>query len=139
MTDSVRISTTVPAPPAKVWAALTDPAIIKRYFFGATVTSDWTPGSPIRWSGEFDGKKFDDKGEITTVEPEKRLAMTHWSPMSGLPDTPDNYHNVTYDLEPADGGTKVTLTQQNLTGASPDKAKASWQPVLDGLKAVLSG
>jgi uncharacterized protein YndB with AHSA1/START domain len=34
-------STTVNAPPPKVWQALVDPALVNQYFFGATVISDW--------------------------------------------------------------------------------------------------
>ena len=137
MTDSVQISTLIKAPPGKVWAALTDPQIIKSYFFGAEVCTDWKPGSPITWTGEYKGKPFQDKGEIKEFLPGKRLSMTHWSPMSGLADEPANYHTVTYALESDGDATKVTLTQDNLTGTSPEKARQSWQPVLAGLQKIL--
>jgi uncharacterized protein YndB with AHSA1/START domain len=38
----------IAAPASAVWQALTDPAQIKEYFLGATVETDWKPGSPGR-------------------------------------------------------------------------------------------
>ena len=135
---TARVSTTIAAPPAEIWAALTTPATIKRYFFGADVKSDWEAGSPITFSGEFDGKPYKDKGEILEVEPEKRLAYTHFSDASGKPDKPENYHHVTYELEPAGDQTRVSIIQD---GAESEEAKAAseknWRAVLDGLKEVV--
>jgi uncharacterized protein YndB with AHSA1/START domain len=139
MTDSVQISDVVNAEPAKVWAALTTPDIIKTYFFGATVATDWKPGSPITWSGDYKGKPFQDKGHVKVAAVDRQLSMTHWSPLSGLPDVPKNYHTVTYDLKPVGKTTQVTLTQTNLTGSTEDQARKSWEPVLAGIKAAVEG
>ena len=137
MNDQVHVTRKIDAKPADVWRALTDPATIKSYFFGADVKTDWRPGSPITWEGEYDGKAFKDKGEVVEVQPERHLAVTHWSPLSGLEDTLENYHTVAWDIEPDGDGVKVTLTQKNLTGMKPDAARKSWEPVMDGLKEVL--
>jgi hypothetical protein len=67
--------------------------------------------------GEFKGKRYEDKGEIHAAESEKRLAFSHWSELSGAPDTKKNYHDVSFDLSPAPEGTKVLLTQSNLAEA----------------------
>ncbi len=53
---SLKTSIEINAPSAKVWAALTDPAIVKQYFFGTNVKSDWKRGSPIIWEGEWEGR-----------------------------------------------------------------------------------
>jgi uncharacterized protein YndB with AHSA1/START domain len=108
-----KASTTVHAPASKVWDALTRPELIKQYFFDTNVVTDWKEGSPIYYRGEWKGKPFEDKGTILHVEPNKRLVSTHWSPLSGVPDTPENYHTVTYMLSEHDGHTDVTLTQDN--------------------------
>ena len=50
---------------------------------------------------------------ILEFEPEKRLVSTHWSPLSGVADSPENYHTVAYELSAQDGDTVVTLTQDN--------------------------
>ena len=98
----------IDAPPEKVWRALTDPEIIKKYMFGSEVKTDWKPGSPITWKGEFEGRAYEDKGEIISVEPGRRLEVTHFSPLTGQEDRPENYHRVRYDLQPANGGTVGT-------------------------------
>ena len=122
----------------KVWDALTDPDQIAKYMFGARVETDWQPGSAIVWKGEFQGRSYEDKGEIVQVIPARRLTMTHFSPLSGQPDEPANYHTVTYELTERAGGTHVFLSQDN--NASDDEAKHSadtWQSMLDGLKKVV--
>ena len=59
---SAKASVTIHAPVGKVWDALVNPQVIKRYMFGATVVSDWKEGSPIAWKGEWKGQPFEDKG-----------------------------------------------------------------------------
>src|SRR5687767_4753808 len=83
----------------RVWAALTDPVQIKQFMMGSQVETDWRVGSPITWKGEFEGKTYEDRGEIVAFEPGRKLAMTHFSPLSGDEDTPENYHNVVFELE----------------------------------------
>jgi uncharacterized protein YndB with AHSA1/START domain len=78
--------------PAKVWIALTDPAHIKTYLFGAEVETDWRPGSSITWKGEHEGRAYEDKGEIVEIESERHLKVTHFRPLSGQDDVPANYH-----------------------------------------------
>ena len=77
---------------------LTDSEMIQRYMFGAIVETDWKPGSPIAWRGEWNGKPFEDKGEVLEVLPYKFLKLTHFSPLSGQEDRPENYHTLEYEL-----------------------------------------
>jgi uncharacterized protein YndB with AHSA1/START domain len=126
------------ADPGKVWDALTNPDLIKQYFFGSEVTSDWKEGSPITYKGEYEGRSYEDKGSVVKVEPRKQLVVTHWSPMSGTKDSPENYHTVTYSLTPRDGGTHVDIAQDN--NASEEERKHSadnWAMVLQGMKKLL--
>ena len=139
MADHVTVSTDIEAPAEAVWAALTEPQLVKTYMFGAMLKTDWKVGHKITWSGEFQGKAYEDKGEVKAVEPEKRLVITHWSPMSKLADEPGNYHTLTYALAPSGHGTKLTLTQENLTGATPEQAEKPWHGVLAGLKRTAEG
>ncbi len=133
-------STTIDAPASKVWEAITNPVMIKKYFFNTDVISDWKVGSPILYRGEWQGKPFEDKGEILQVEPEKLLVSTHWSPMSGMPDLPENYHKVTYQLSEKGGKTDVTILQDN-NASEEEKAhsEANWRAVLEGMKKLLEG
>jgi uncharacterized protein YndB with AHSA1/START domain len=139
MTDRVTVSTDIAAPAKAVWAALTEPELVKTYMFGALLKTDWKVGHEVTWSGDYQGQKYQDKGEVLAVEPEKRLVITHWSPMSKLADAPGNYHTLTYLLTPSGQGTKLALTQENLTGATPEQAEKPWHGVLAGLKKAAEG
>lgn len=128
----------VTAPVASVWKALTDPGTIAKYFFGSQVRTDWQPGSPIVWQGEYEGKKYEDKGEILEVEQNRLLRMTHFSPMAGLPDEPENYHTLTYTLDERGGSTHVSLSQDNNgSEAEAERATANWATMLEGMKSTV--
>jgi uncharacterized protein YndB with AHSA1/START domain len=89
---------TIDAPRDRVWNALTDPKMVKQYMHGTNMSTDWREGSPIKWKGEWKGKPYEDKGTVLAFEPKKLLRYTHWSPMGGSEDKPENYHTVTYEL-----------------------------------------
>jgi uncharacterized protein YndB with AHSA1/START domain len=129
----------IDAPPQEVWRALTDPAAIREFMFGSDVRTDWQPGSTITWKGEFEGKSYEDKGEILTVEPGRLLEVSHFSPLSGQEDKPENYHRVRYELQPVEGDrTRVRLTQDNSGSAEEaEHSSVTWQAMLDGLKKVV--
>ena len=142
---TARVERTIPAPASAVWLALTTPASLKKFFFGADVETDWRVGSPIRMSGEYQGKPYADKGEVLVAEPQRRLCFSHWSALSGRPDAPENYHVVTFRLEPAGDETKVAVTQANLTGGPTPSDVAhrgdyekNWSVVLDGLAKLFA-
>ncbi len=133
-----RHSVFIRAPPLRVWRALTDPELIKKYLFGTEAISDWKAGSPVRWRGTWEGKNYEDKGEVLRSEPGKLLETTYWSSMGGLPDLPENYKTVRYELSPEAGGTRLTLTQDNnATEEERAHAEGNWRTVLGTLKKVL--
>jgi len=118
-----------------VWQALMSPDAIKEYMFGARVDSDWREGSPISWRGEWQGQSYVDKGIILQVSPEHRLQYSHYSALSGLPDTPEHYHTVTIDLAGNGTRTEVMLAQDhNATEAARMHSEKNWKIMLDGLK-----
>ncbi|HEX5098954.1 MAG TPA: SRPBCC domain-containing protein [Polyangiaceae bacterium] len=129
------VSTNVEAPVSAVWDALTDPKKIKRYMFGTTVNSSFEVGDPITWKGEFKGKSYEDKGTILRLEPRHLLAYSHFSPLSGQRDAPENYHTVVIELAEQGGGTHVTLRQDNNgTEETRQHSEQNWRAVLAGLK-----
>jgi len=135
-----KASVDIAATEEAVWRALVDPAAITEYMFGATVTSEWREGSPITWAGEYEGKAYEDKGEITAFEPNKRLAYTHFSPLSGQPDVPENYHHVTIELTAEGVGTRVSLEQDNNADEEArDHSAKNWETMLAGLKRYVEG
>ena len=135
-----RASLVIAAPAERIWKALVTPAIIKQYMFGSTVTSDWKEGSPITWKGEWQGRPYEDKGVILQCQPPRALQYTHFSPMAGLPDRPENYHTVSIQLSPEGQGTRVSLTQDNnTTEEARAHSEKNWGLMLEGLKQVVEG
>ena len=122
----------------EVWDALTRPEIISKYFFGTNTITDWKVGSPIRFTGEWEGKTYEDKGTILDFQKNKLIKYDYWSSMSGIEDKPENYVIVTYQLSGEDGNVNMTVSQENI----PDeKTKVhsieNWNYVLNGLKQVV--
>lgn len=128
-------TTTVNATKDRVWSALTDPDEVKEWFFGTHQKTDWAPGSPITWSGEWEGKGYEDKGEVVAVDEPHRIEVTHWSPLTGTEDAPENYHTLVYTLADADPGTEVTVTQDNNGDDNEvQQNTSSWSQMLGQLK-----
>ena len=141
MADYVATAETeIGASPAQVWAALTDPKLIKKYMFGSLVETDWQQGSSIFWKGEYEGKTYEDKGEILEIETERRLKVSHFSPLSGQEDVPDNYHTLLYELKQKGDKTHISLSQdKNASEEEAERAKGNWEMMLGGLKEVVEG
>src|SRR5471030_2919380 len=108
-TLTLKTTITFDEPATKVWKGLTDPAIVKQYFFGTDLKSDWKVGGPITFSGEWEGKAYKDGGIILEIDPPKLLKYTYWSSMSGTEDKPENYNNVTYELKEDNGVTALVI------------------------------
>jgi uncharacterized protein YndB with AHSA1/START domain len=135
-----RCSIVVDASASKVWQALVTPSAIKQYMFGTEMKSDWKEGGPVTWKGEWQGRKYEDKGVIKQFTPEKALQYTHFSPMAGLPDTPENYHTVSIQLTPEGNATRVSLTQDNnSTEQERAHSEKNWEMMLEGLKKFVEG
>ena len=106
--------------------------------FGTSVESKWKKGSSITWKGEWEGKKYEDKGAILRIEKEKILQYTHYSPLTGQPDIPENYHTVTVEIFPYREGSSVIITQDNNpTEEAKLHSEKNWRMVLEGLKKIL--
>lgn len=128
----------VAATPKRVWKALTDPVDVKEYFLGTNVTSTWREGDPVTFAGEWKGKAYEDRGVVLVNRPNELLRISHYSPLSGLPDVPENYHTVEYRLAPGPEGTGVTVTQgNNRSDSEADESARLWETVLGNLKDYL--
>jgi uncharacterized protein YndB with AHSA1/START domain len=133
-----RASISVNAPAAKVWDALTNPGVIRQYMFGTDVISDWKEGSSIIWKGEWHGKKYEDKGVILKLEPPRMIRYSHFSPLSGQQDMPENYHTVTIELSTEGEKTRISLRQDNNpTEQTRQHSEKNWKMMLASLKTLL--
>lgn len=133
-----KAETTINAPLDKVWDALVNPDLIKRYMFGTNVISDWKEGSRIIWKGEWQGKSYEDKGEVLQIIPKTKLQYSHYSPLSGLADIPENYHTVTINLTDINTSTMISLSQdKNATEQAREHSRKNWAIMLEHLKELL--
>jgi uncharacterized protein YndB with AHSA1/START domain len=114
-TDPIEKTIAILAPPAKVWQALTDPALMKRWLSETEleVITDWEVGSPIVIQGPWYKTQMVNSGTVLRFESMKQLAYTHLSSISRLPDVPENYTTISFELEPNDEGTTVHLHISN--------------------------
>jgi uncharacterized protein YndB with AHSA1/START domain len=123
------------APEKKVWNALVDPEAIYEYMFGTNVVSEWHVGSSIIWQGEWKGNAYEDHGVILELRPEGKIQYSHFSPLSGQPDLPENYHIVTIELSADGDQTRVKLTQDhNATEEEREHSEQNWMMMLAALK-----
>lgn len=135
-----KASADIQATPDEVWGALVDPKAIKQYMFGTDAISTWQEGSPISWRGVWQGNAYEDKGVILEFKTGHRIQYSHFSPLSGLPDRPENYHTVTIELASAGSRTHVSLTQDNNSNEMERAhSEENWGMMLEALKHYLEG
>jgi uncharacterized protein YndB with AHSA1/START domain len=122
--------------PEKLWAALTDADTMRKYWFNMHIDTDWKTGSPWKMANA-EGKVFD-MGEILEVERNKRVVMrwrNEWKPELKA----EGFTVCTYDLEPADGAVKLTVTHTSEVDNSQLIVAVSggWPKILSNLKSLL--
>ncbi len=128
----------VSATPDKVWDALTDPAKVKQYMFGSDVESDFKKGSKIKFTGEWEGKSFEERGTILAAEPGKLIRYNTFTPQSGKPDVAENYHTITITLNRIGEQTNVSLEQDNNESEKmTEHSEKNWKMMLEKLKEVV--
>ena len=133
-------SVTINAPKEKVWEGLTKPEMVKEYLFGTDMDTTWEIGSPIFFRGAWEGKTYEDKGEVLSFEPMHTFSYTYLSSMSGTEDTPSNYQTLVFTLTESEGGTVVTVDQSNSpTQEASDHSASNWATVLKGMKKLIEG
>lgn len=129
--------------PEKLWAALTDPQTIKRYWFGMTVESGFTAGSP--WSLKFEDGRTADTGEILQADTPRRLVI-RWRNEFKPELKAEGYSRCTMAIEMGDyypdsgsKAVKLTITHE-LEGEGTKLIEAvsgGWPKVLSNLKSLL--
>jgi len=132
------VSLKINASKSRVWDALINPEKIAKYFFGTKATSDWKVGSSLTFSGEWEGKSYEDKGTILQMEKEKIFQYDYWSNFSGQPDAPENYQTITYTLKEDGANTIFTVTQENCKTEEAQKhSEKNWNMLLGSMKEML--
>src|SRR5690349_16280603 len=103
------------APASKVWAALTEPAILRAWTteWEMDIISTWQPGTPLIIRGNLHGIPYENKGVILQSEPASVLQYTYWSSLSQHADIPENYSLITFRFSSSGDTTTLTFTQTN--------------------------
>lgn len=117
---------------------MTDKELIKVYFYGSETETDWNVGSPILFSGNYEGTFYQDKGIILQSEKEKLFAYSYWSSMGGTDDIAENYATITYMLKEEGPATKLTVEQKGFNNKQAyEHSIQGWKDVLNNLKKLL--
>jgi uncharacterized protein YndB with AHSA1/START domain len=126
------------AHPERVFRALTSKEVTGWWIrAGVFDTRDWAGDLRVggRWraSGVARGQPYAIEGEFLQIEPPRKLVHT-WH-LVGTPNAPTT---VTYDLEPLDRGTRVTLRHAGFTSAeSCTNTAIGWETSFERLAASL--
>jgi hypothetical protein len=89
---------------------LTNPDFIKQWL-GVTIQTSWIVGQPISFTFTWEGKAFEDKGNLLELEALKVFSYNYWSGFSGTDDSPENYSIISFTLFNQDDHTILKLKQ----------------------------
>jgi uncharacterized protein YndB with AHSA1/START domain len=124
MTDvppSFTHSVLVAAPAARVWRFLTDIGCMKAWMgepeMALEIATDWTVGAPIVVRGVHH-LPFENIGTVLAFEPPRRLAYTHRSSLSRLPEVPESDTRLDFLLQDTGRAIALTLTASGFPSAS---------------------
>ena len=121
--------------PERLWEAITDPDIRRKYNFGASVTSDWTPGARLEMGHPAAPGLLGD-GEVLEADPPRRLVHTLtalWSDEVKSAGT----SRVTWEIEPVGDSCRLVLTHDQLPETASSEIYGGWPMILSGLKTWL--
>jgi len=120
----------------KVWTVLTNSEYIEKWL-GVKTQSKWTPKSDITFSFTWDGKEHIDKGVIIQFEKEKVFSYSYWSVFSGLPDKPENYSKITFELEKTEKRTTLKLSHSDFaTEKMYQHSDKNWEETMNEIKKI---
>jgi uncharacterized protein YndB with AHSA1/START domain/DNA-binding transcriptional ArsR family regulator len=119
--------------PERLWKALTDTEMRRKYTFGAVVTSDWTRGS--RYEGVGMGTPIFE-GENLEVDPPRRLVQS-FRALWDADVKSEGTSRVTYEIEPIGDSCRLTVTHDQLRDGANNQIFGGWPMVLSGLKTLL--
>jgi uncharacterized protein YndB with AHSA1/START domain len=111
------------ASPERVWEALTHPGMTKHYMYNCAVSSDWKPGSPVRWSGDYNGRTLDEQGDIIDIIPGRLLKYSGFDRLADGDISRDGNIYITHELIPIGAKTKLLTTLEHFEG---DESRAEY-------------
>jgi len=127
------------APARKVWLALTVPDLVKQWQYGSDLLTTWEVGTPIIFRNEWNGRVFEQKGNVLEFSPESRLKYSLFVPRPDLRDIPEHYFFMTYELTESEDVTSLLVRQEDPRPSPPDEATGGGEgpDVLSWLKELV--
>jgi uncharacterized protein YndB with AHSA1/START domain/DNA-binding transcriptional ArsR family regulator len=119
--------------PQRLWQAITDSEMRRKYTFGAVVTSDWSTGSRYQAMG---GEMLIFEGENLEVDPPRRLVQSFHA-LWGADVTSEGTSRVTWEIEPIGDSCRLRVTHDQLREDANSQLYGGWPMVLSGLKTLL--
>ena len=122
--------------PERLWEAITDPEIRRKYNFGARVDArTGRPGRATRWATPgADGLLGE--GENLEVDPPRRLVQTMRA-LWGEDVKREGTSRVTWEIEPVGDSCRLTVTHDQLREGANEQLYGGWPMILSGLKTWL--
>ena len=119
----------------KVWDTLTKPEFVKLWQYGSDLVTNWEVGSDIKFRTEWEGKIFEQWGQVLEVRPLELLKYSLFAPRPGLEDKPENYLVMSYVLTTENDQTKLEIIQEdNRPNAKQEEPQGTENPILQSLK-----
>lgn len=139
MDQVLTLSVTIQASATTIWEALTIPSKMTQWMADPEVElkifTDWVEGHDMLISGFHHGP-FENRGKVLRVEPGRTLSYSHLSSLSRLPDEPENYTTLSFELNETPDEVEVTLGISNFpTTAIFHHLEFYWRSTLMILKA----
>jgi DNA-binding transcriptional ArsR family regulator/uncharacterized protein YndB with AHSA1/START domain len=121
--------------PERLWDAITDVEMRRRYNFGVSVESDWTAGSSYEAVHPSSPTPIS-AGENLEVDPPRRLVQSFaalWSEDVKSAGT----SRVTWEIQPVGDSCRLTVSHDQLPEHASAELYGGWPMILSGLKTLL--
>jgi uncharacterized protein YndB with AHSA1/START domain len=121
--------------PERLWKALTDNEMRRRYCFGVGLETDWTPGSRyVAVSPTAPAPIYE--GENLEVEAPRRLVQTFRALWSEEVKS-EGFSRVTWEIEQIADSCRLTVTHDQLREGAHGELYGGWPMILSGLKTLI--
>jgi len=121
--------------PERLWEAITDPEIRAKYNFGATVDSEWKPGSKLVMAAR-NGAFVLGEGEVVEADPPRRLVHTMVAYFSDEARA-EGTSRVAWDIAAVGDSCRLTITHDQMREGACEQIYGGWPMILSGLKTWL--
>ncbi len=122
--------------PSILWSVLTKPEHMEKWL-GVKVESNWKVNDDIFFHFSWKGKDYVDKGKLIGFDKSRLFVYTYWSHFSGLPDKPENYSKIRFELIGNGNATIMKLIHSEIKNQTMyEHSDNNWEGTLDEIKKI---